>query len=265
MNHPSFETLVSEYSNTAEHNDRLHVELTKSTWSDPLLSQHRKYIEENKLGFGDAAFHSMWSYLLRAAAARFGSVRALEIGVFKGQVISLLSLLAREHGLSLSIEGITPLSGNPLPGSRLLRFIKSALNKKFREDLENGNFYAVENYHDVITNLFRRFDLNFEDVKIYQGYSTDASIIEETKNETYHLIYVDGDHSYAGALHDFKTYGPKVVLGGWLVADDAGCDLPGSSFWKGHDAVSRAVRELPAMGFKNILNVGHNRIYERIE
>ena len=48
-----------------------------------------------------------------------------------------------------------------------------------------------------------------------------------------------------------------------LVADDAGCELPGTVFWKGHESVSRAARELPALGFTNVLNVGHNRVYQR--
>jgi hypothetical protein len=55
-----------------------------------------------------------------------------------------------------------------------------------------------------------------------------------------------------------------VTKGGFLVADDAGCGLPGTSFWKGHEAVSRAAEILPSLGFVNILNVGHNRIYERV-
>jgi hypothetical protein len=77
-------------------------------------------------------------------------------------------------------------------------------------------------------------------------------------------VYVDGDHTYQGALHDFVTFGPKVAPGGWLVADDAGQDLSGSAFWKGHEAVTRAAQVLPSLGFRNVLNVGHNRVYERM-
>ena len=99
---------------------------------------------------------------------------------------------------------------------------------------------------------------------LHRGFSTDPQILNTLAQEHYHLIYVDGDHTYDGALHDFRTFGPKIVPGGWLVADDAGCDLPGTVFWKGHAAVSRAARELPALGFKNVLNVGHNRVYERV-
>lgn len=45
--------------------------------------------------------------------------------------------------------------------------------------------------------------------------------------------------------------------------DDASYDLPGNGFWKGYESVARACRRLPGLGFKNVLNVGHNRIFER--
>jgi hypothetical protein len=56
---PSFEELVAEYKNTAEHNDHLFRSMTALIWKEPCLSIHRSYLEENKLGYGDAAFHAM--------------------------------------------------------------------------------------------------------------------------------------------------------------------------------------------------------------
>jgi hypothetical protein len=61
---PSFQELVAEYENTAQHNDRLHQNLTALTWSEPILATHRSYVERNKLGVGNAAFHGMWLRLL---------------------------------------------------------------------------------------------------------------------------------------------------------------------------------------------------------
>lgn len=98
-----------------------------------------------------------------------------------------------------------------------------------------------------------------------KGFSSDPQILKETANNQFEIVYVDGDHTFKGALHDFQVFGAKVVKGGWLVADDAGCALPGTQFWKGHEAVSLAVECLPALGFKNILNVGHNRVFERVK
>ena len=268
MNHPPFHPTLAElaaaYQNTAEHNDALHRQLTTATWDDPLLVAHRRHVEQAQLGFGDAAFHALWARLLDAAAEKFGDVRALEIGVFKGQVISLWSLLSRERNLRVQVSALSPLSGQPLPGhSRLVRWLRYRLDRRFRERIDNGDFYAAEDYEGIVRAHFTHHGLDFGQVRLHRGYSTNQSLLTQLRDETYHLVYVDGDHTLAGARHDFTTFGPKVVPGGWLVADDAGCDLPGSGFWKGHAAVSTAVQDLPALGFTNVLNVGHNRIYQR--
>jgi hypothetical protein len=259
---PSFEDVVAEYKNTAEHNDQVFRLMTALTWREPCLSAHRHYIEENKLGFGDAAFHAMWLRLLENAYRRFGTVRALEIGVFKGQVISLWALIGKHWKLNVQISAISPLAGQPLPKSRLANLIRRGFDPRFREQLRNANFYADDDYAGIIKRLFERFAVDYDAVKMYQGYSTDRRILDLMAKSTFHVVYVDGDHTLKGALHDFKVFGTKVVSGGWLVADDASCALPGSAFWKGHEAVSHAAEILPTIGFRNILNVGHNRIYE---
>lgn len=261
---PTLAELAADYRNTAEHNDALHRSLTEATWADPVLAGHRRHVEEHKLGFGDAAFHSMWARLLEAAGVRFGPVQALEVGVFKGQVISLWSLLARTRGLPLTVSALTPLQGNPQPASRWLTALRLRLDRRFREQLENGNFYAAEDYEHTIRALFSQFGLDFAQVRLHRGFSTDPNVLAGLAEARFHLVYVDGDHTYEGARHDFRTFGPKVVPGGWLVADDASCGLPGTGFWKGHEAVSRAAAELPGLGFRNILNVGHNRVFERL-
>ncbi len=260
----SFEQLVAAYENTAARNDALHQRLTAATWADPLLTAHRRHVEENKLGFGDPAFHAMWGSLLTAAARRFKSVRALEIGIFKGQVISLWALLAREYALDVEVSALGPLAGQPKPRFSFLSKLRYRIDRRFREQTDNANFYAEENYPEIVRTHFAHHGLDFEQVKLHRGFSTDPEILRSLTHEQFHIVYVDGDHSFDGALHDFKTFAAKIPLGGWLVADDAGGDLPGTTFWKGHEAVTRAVQIMPSLGFKNVLNVGHNRVYERI-
>ncbi len=259
-----FDQLVAAYENTAAHNDALHARLTAATWADPLLTRHRRHVEENKLGFGDPAFHAMWTSLLAAAAKRFGSVRALEIGVFKGQIISLWSLLARELALDVEVSALGPLAGQPAPTLKLLNKIRYRLDRRFREQIDNANFYANEDYPAILRAHFAHHGLNFDTVRVHRGFSNAPEILRDLNKAEFHVVYVDGDHSYDGALADFKTFSAKIPLGGWLVADDAGGDLPGTSFWKGHEAVTRAVQIMPSLGFKNVLNVGHNRIFERV-
>jgi predicted O-methyltransferase YrrM len=258
------ERLVSAYQNTSDHNDALHQQLTAATWSEPLLAAHRRHVEENKLGFGDPAFHAMWASLIETAARRFGLVRALEIGVFKGQVISLWSLLAHELALDVEVSALGPFAGQPRPRASLLSKIRYRLDRRFREQINNANFYADDDYLAIVHAHFAHHGLDFSSVKVHRGLSTDPKILRDLQHAEFHIVYVDGDHSYDGALHDFKTFAAKIPVGGLLVADDAGSDLPGTTFWKGHEAVTRAVQIMPSLGFKNILNVGHNRIFERI-
>ncbi|MCX6953944.1 MAG: class I SAM-dependent methyltransferase [Verrucomicrobia bacterium] len=260
----TFSDYTRDYVCTAGHNDRLFHEFTAATWADPLLAPHRKHIEEHKLGFGDAAFHTMWKLLLAEAARRFGTVRCLEIGVFKGQVISLWSHLARTQNLDVHVSALSPLAGQPRPHSRLVHALRYRLDRHYRERIQNGDFYDNDEYEAIVRGLFTHFGLDFNRVALHRGYSTAPDILAGLANETFHIIYVDGDHTYDGALHDFKTFGPKVVPGGWLIADDAGASLPGTAFWKGHEAVSRAAEVLPSLGFKNVLNISHNRVFERL-
>jgi hypothetical protein len=256
----NFKELCDAYENTATHNDYIHALFTELTENDAQLKGHRAHIEVNKLGFGDSAFHSMWLLLFEEARQRFEDNRALEIGVYKGQVISLWTLLRARLNMKVEIEAITPLEGQPVPRFSRLRMLFS---RKIRKNMESANYYDQADYERIIEQLFRRFGLDFAAITLYRGYSGDAMIVKTVKERRYTIVYIDGDHSIEGAKRDFETFGPLVQKGGWLVADDASYFLPGATFWKGHESVSRVVELLPALGFKNVLNVGHNRIFER--
>jgi len=261
---PTLAEIVSRYKNTSEINDKTHEMFTRLTDLDPSLKKHRLYIEQNKLGFGDTAFHSMWARILELVVDRFKDVRALEIGVFKGQVISLWSLLASKYLWLLKISAISPCKGDPLPLSRITTFFLK-INKKIRHKIKIGGFYPKEDYIKIIKNTFSKFDLPFEEVVFHKSLSSNENLLINLKNEKYEIVYIDGDHSHEGALQDFKNFGPKVVKIGFLVADDASFNLPGTTFWKGFESVTRAAEILPKLGFRNILNVGHNRVYEKAD
>jgi predicted O-methyltransferase YrrM len=261
---PDWSRLVATYANTATHNDQLYAALTAATWADPLLAAHRQHVEARSLGFGDPAFHAMWAALLAQAGRQRRPLRLLEIGVFKGQVISLWALLAREFGLTVEIHALSPFAGQPAPSPGLWHKLRYRLDRGYREAVINGNFYATEDYPAIVAAHFAHHRLDFSSVRVWRGFSTEPSLLTALASLQFDVIYVDGDHTETGARHDFTTFGPKITPGGWLVADDAGCALPGATFWKGHPAVSRAAEVLPSLGFANVLNVGHNRVYQRL-
>src|SRR3990170_2542686 len=68
------------------------------------LRRHKEYFRTR--GFGEDAFHAMWYLLFR----EFQPKVCLEIGVYRGQVITLWGLLGRMFGYVPRIHAISPFS-----------------------------------------------------------------------------------------------------------------------------------------------------------
>src|SRR5690606_936560 len=262
----NLEAYMTDYRCDAETNNRIHKEFTKLTESTDFLVDHRQFIESNKLGFGDRAFHYMWLLVLQYLSEHFRKPRLLEIGVYKGQVISVKSLISRMHNYDCEISCITPLSGNARPQSRLGYYWRLITSSKFRADVKSGNFYSDDDYRGIIRKLFEHFNLDFERISLYKGLSTDKEILDKLCDEKFDLIYIDGDHNQSVVEMDIRNFSSKISPGGLLVMDDASCNIPGGEngvYWKGHQSVSAACEIIPQLGLVNVLNVGHNRIYQR--
>jgi len=259
----SFDERVREYQNSSHHNDELHREFTRLTDTIGWLQEHRNFVEKNEWGFGDRAFHYMWRLLLTAASKNFTPVKAIEIGVYRGQVVSLWQLISTQLGLETALTGVSPFEGN-LNKSRWVRLINRSFNPKYRAALRDGNVYGKINYMADVAKIFATFSLDLTSVRLIKGYSASKAVLERLEGERFSIVYIDGDHSLKGARADILAYGPKVEVGGYLVMDDASFFLPGSSFFKGHQSVSLACDVIPTAEFVNVLNVGHNRIYQRV-
>lgn len=255
---------IADYRNTGEQNDALHAEFTRLTDSVAHLEEHRDWVERNRWGFGDRAFHYLWHLIISDLAGRKTPLRALEIGVFKGQTISLWSLLGQENDADLQITAISPFEGNVKPMPRWQRILRSLFDREFRQAKKVGNLHWGGDFLRCVHQIFDAFRLPIAPVRLIKGYSNDPAVLEQARDEPYDLAYIDGDHSYEVACSDIHAYAPLVKVGGYLVMDDAAWFLPGETFWKGFESVSRACEELPPLGFENVLNVGHNRVYRRV-
>ncbi|HWP34039.1 MAG TPA: class I SAM-dependent methyltransferase [Thermodesulfobacteriota bacterium] len=254
---------IAAYRNDAAHNEALYREFTRLADAVPFLKRHRDWVEVNRWGYGDRAFHYLWLLLLGDLAATGGPVSALEIGVYKGQTISLWALVARECGFDVRITALSPFEGNLPRQPRLLRRLRMRLDRRYREACLAGNLHRRDDYLRRCREIFEAFGLDFEAVRVIRGYSNDPVVAARLAGERFALVYIDGDHSLEVARSDIATYGPLVAPGGYLVMDDAGCFLPGSGYFKGLETVSVAAEDIPALGFENVLNVGHNRVYRR--
>lgn len=75
--------------------------------ADYELNNHRTWIEQRQRGYGERQFHWVWKLLVDAMPASF---TFCEIGVYKGQTLSLVGLLAQMTKKQAKIIGVTPLN-----------------------------------------------------------------------------------------------------------------------------------------------------------
>lgn len=204
------------------------------------LRKHREYFKIDQRGFGEDAFHAMWYFIFR----EFSPEIALEIGVYRGQVISLWALLARKMGIVTEIHGISPFS---TVGDEVSRYL-------------NG----IDYYEDVLLN-FNKFDL--APAHLYKGYSTDEAMINIIKSRAWDLVYIDGNHNYEIAIQDFLNCWDSVRINGLIILDDSSLFTkynPPIYSSAGHPGPSKIANELDPKDFMEIMSVGHNRVFQKL-
>lgn len=222
---------ASQWADNREAHRRINETFIDNVNATPELKAYRDWIESKIFGFGERSFLWMWKLIVDTLPPDFSF---LEIGVFRGQILGLIRMLAPEA----SIVGITPLTS------------------------EGGHWES--DYAADITLLHDTFKL--EQPKIIKGLSTAPEVISEASKHQYDIIYVDGGHSYEVAKSDVFMYSSFVKVGGYLVIDDCAhkYDLP-EGYFRGIETVSKAVDELlPNDYYVEVMNVMHNRIFKRI-
>ncbi|MFA6049691.1 MAG: class I SAM-dependent methyltransferase [Candidatus Paceibacterota bacterium] len=234
---------IASYTDTVEYNQATSDELTVMVNTTSYLKDHRDFIENSYnngmiYGHGDRPFQAFWKMLVDEMPQ---DVNFLEIGVYKGQILSLMELLATQTGKNIQITGVTPLYDEP---------------------------FAAYNRLPYIENLFNYFDLSMDRTKIIDGSSHEPNIIAEVKTKApYDIVYIDGDHSYEGALQDIVEFGPMLKVGGYMVVDDAANykKMP-AGIWAGIIDVSNAVRDTLEKdpNYKEVFTIRHIRVFVKV-
>jgi hypothetical protein len=209
--------------------------------NDWQLKTIREYVKQNSYGFVDDAHYTMWREIVKELPTNF---TFLEIGVFKGQILNLITFLSKKYKKNAKIYGVSPLS----------------------DAGDKYSTYDKVDYSTLIENLFAKFDLPFDlDKQIIRGLSTDDFIKNKIKEiGPIDLLYVDGGHDYDTVVSDILLAKEIISNNGIIVFDDASCyknlgNLP----FKGHIEVCNAIRDFMEndKNYTEIACVGHNRFF----
>jgi Methyltransferase domain len=204
------------------------------------LKAHRAYFQAGSRGFGEDAFHVMWWMLFQ----KFRPSRFVEIGVYRGQTLSLASLLQRMLGIDGRVTGISPFS----PAGDTCSTYRDHID--YLEDTRRN---------------FTHFRL--PEPELISAYSTDASARERVASDVWDAAYIDGNHDYEVAKTDWELCAAHTRTGGIVVLDDAARQTtyqPPAFATAGHPGPSRVAAEIDTSMFREILRVGHNRVFQKI-
>lgn len=233
----SFTEAVANYKSRNEIHAYAHHYFS---WFCPqIVKDHRCYFRQNSRGFGEDAFHAMWWILINENHPKY----CLEIGVYRGQVMSLWALIAKESGFHCEIHGISPFS--PIGDSVSV----------YRHDVD----YIVDTLDS-----FKYFSL--PEPILVKALSTDTAAIAHISGHMWDMVYIDGSHEFETVLKDYRLCLQHLRPGGLLVFDDSSLGTtfhPPIFSFAGHPGPSRVVREYAMKEMCFLGAVGHNNVFKK--
>lgn len=236
----SLAEVQAEWKDLPETHKEIHEGFIERVNAVERLNEHRTFVEQHIWGFGERSFHWLWNLIIQEMPEEF---TFLEIGVLKGQTLSLIEMLAQMHNKKAKRYGITPLS------------------------TEGGVWDS--DYKADIEFIHEKFNLP-KSYTILKGLSEDEKIVKRASKYKLDVLYIDGGHEERHIFNDLTHYSPLVKPGGYMVIDDS-CSsfhMPWGYF-QGISAVTNVVdRWLPPATqnpeWEFIFSVVHNRVYKKL-
>jgi hypothetical protein len=203
-----------------------------------VFRKHREYFEVERRAFGERAFHALHFLLFRA----FRPVNILEIGVYRGQTVSLFDMLSAHFSIqNAEIYGISPLSNVG----------------------DNDSIYPNINYEADLLQHLRTFAC--KRVKILKEYSVSQRARQLIKSRKWDYVYIDGSHEFQDVLIDYLNCADTLSEDGILILDDANLHTRFRRIgaFSGHFGPSEVNFRFASKELDNFLNVGHNACFRR--
>ena len=228
---PEYQYTLSEY-------------FLKKLSEDSQLFNYRYFIKKNKFGYGEDEFMILWDLIVKSMPPTFSFC---EIGVHKGQILTLIRLLADRYQKRVMRYGVSPMNGDKTTFKGDFNLDVRVLHKNFR--LET-------------------------DYVILQGYSTEEPIIKKASvHSPFDILYIDGSHRKEDVESDFINYLPMISDNGLLVVDDSNNNMPctygppfgaGGRYWGNQDVSDVTDRFMQNNNnFVYLGSIIHNRIWKR--
>mgnify|MGYP001238647906 CR=1 FL=1 len=204
------------------------------------IKNHRYYFSKENRGFGENPFHVQWFLIFK----EYKPIQVLEIGVYRGQVLTLWGILSKELNIKSSIYGLSPL-----------------------EDANDSvsNYLKIDYESDIIESC-KKFNINKPN--LIKEYSNSKVGIDFIKSKKWDLIYIDGSHDYEIVKNDFLNSLSSLKENGLIVMDDSSLYLKYAGRlggFKGYSGPSRVCVELASFKMKHLGTVGHNNIFQKIK
>lgn len=234
----------SKWQDTFQINDEIYSTFESKTEEIEFLKKHVEIVNKYNLGYGEKAFRYLWLLLFSEFP---NNGKFLEIGVYKGSVLALSQLCAKQLNKTINSFGLSPLDN---------------VGDKYSN-------YDKTNYLESIKLLFSMLNLRTDTTKIIKGLSNN----EEVKSKTstygpYDMIYIDGGHDYDTVVNDINFAKNNLKQNGYLVMDDASSFLKLTSSntrFNGHADVGLAINNHlnNDKQYRHILACGHNRVWKK--
>ena len=197
--------------------------------------QHRNFFKQHGRGFGEDAFHAAWRHLFR----EFRPINCLEIGVYRGQTISLWKMIQLDLNIEGTVSGLSPLNDS---GDAV------------------SSYPNLDYYQDISSN-FMHFNLDLP--VLIRGYSNETNIKNSFAKNFYDLVYIDGAHDFDTVLNDYRFALEIVKEGGLVCFDDSSLNFKNQGKFQGHPGPSKVVTEYALQELNYLFTCGHLNFFEK--